>query len=85
MEAWSGRGDPDFFFNRLDQGRRRFAAVDFAFYKFAEGFFLAEDFKIGGVGLYFPQQFSLGAFGQLIVEIHCDFSYELLIVLISHY
>lgn len=58
--------------------------MDFAFDKLSEGFFLAKDFEVGGVGFNFNQQFSFIAFTELVVEVHRDFLDEFLIVLISH-
>lgn len=37
-----GWRDLNFIFNGLDEGRGWFSAVDFTFYKFPEGFFLAK-------------------------------------------
>lgn len=58
--------------------------MDLTLNKLPEGFFLTEDFQVGGVGFDFNQQFSFVAFTEFVVEIHRDFSDEFLIVLISH-
>ena len=52
--------------------------------EFPEGFFLTEDFQVGGVGFDFNQQFSFVAFTEFVVEIHRDFLNEFLVILISH-
>ena len=47
------RRNSDLVFDGLNEGGRGLSAVDFALDKFAEVLFLAEDLKVGGVGLYF--------------------------------